>query len=249
MKGKGATRHNKKKSIFTGIDTTRWLKPISIGVTVASIMVAVVLLLLQTANKPVIKIEVVNKSEHVTKDLVATEIAPWFPEGYIYIDIVAIKDKLQELVMVSEVSVEKVWPDTLKIRIEEERPVAIWNGKSMLSEKGDILPLALRDLDLPKLKGADAESKLVMQHFLLFNRWGKRHQLVLGGLQHSSAGWKLEYKNGLQIWLDNNKAMNGLQQLEHVINQFQLSQISRIDMRYEQGFAVAWKSLSNQAQG
>jgi len=248
MKGKGATRQTQKPSLLARLDM-RLLKAASIGVTVVSIMVAVVLLLLQTANKPVNQLVLTNKLEHITYGMVEAEIAPWFPEGYIYIDINAIKDQLQKMVMVSQINVEKVWPNTLNISIEEERPVATWNGKSMLSEKGDILPLALEELELPKLKGADSESKLVMQHFLLFSRWGKRHQLNLVGLQHSSAGWKLEYNAGFQIWLDNNKAMKNLQQLEHVINQFQISQIRRIDMRYEQGFAVDWKQTSDQAQG
>jgi len=248
MKAKGATRQTQKPSLLARLDM-RLLKASSIGVTVVSIMVAVVLLLLQTANKPVDQLVLTNKLDHITSDMIQQEIAPWFPEGYIYIDINAIRDQLQKMVMVSQVSVEKVWPNTLNVNIEEERPVAIWNGKSMLSEKGDILPLALKDLALPKLKGADSESKTVMQHFLLFNRWGKRHQLNLIGLQRSSAGWKLEYDAGLQIWLDSNKAMQGLQKLEHVINQFQLSHIRRIDMRYEQGFAVDWNQDFNQAQG
>lgn len=248
MKGKGATRQKQKKSVLSGININL-LKPISIGVTVLSIMVAVVLLLLQTANKPVNKLELANTLEHVSQKEIEGQIAPWFPEGFMYIDINAIQKKLEDMVLVAEVKVEKVWPDTLKINITEERPVAVWNGKSMLSEKGDILPVALKQLMLPKLNGTDTESKLVMQHFLLFNRWGKRHQLNLLGLHHSSAGWKLEYEQGLHIWLDNNKAMKGLQQLEHVINQFQLPQIKRIDLRYEQGFAVTWKDASNQAQG
>lgn len=249
MKGKGATRHKQKPSVLASLLNARILKPLSIAVTVISIMVAVVLLILQTANKTVDQLQLNEKLVHINQERVLKEISPWFPQGYIYIDVSAIQAQLQDMVMVSQVRVEKVWPETLKITIEEERPVAIWNGKSMLSEKGDILPLALKNLELPKLNGVNEESKLVMQHFLLFNRWGKRHQLSLVGLQHSSAGWKLEYETGLQIWLDHNKAKTGLEQLEHVMNQFNLSQIEKIDMRYEQGFAVAWKQIASQAQG
>ena len=249
MKGKGATRQAAKKSFLTSSNMAGLLKPISIGVTVISILVAVVLLLLQTVNKPIGKLQVNAGLEHITLPMINEQIAPWFPDGYMTLDVNAIKDKLHSMVMVANVSVEKVWPDTLKIHIEEERPVAIWNDKSMLSEKGDILPVALKQLQLPKLNGTSQESKMVMQHFLLFNRWGKRHQIELVAIKHSSAGWLLKYKTGLTIWLDNVTAMNGLQQLDSVIEQFDLTRIKRIDMRYEQGFAVAWKDSMSQAQG
>ncbi|MGR6873421.1 cell division protein FtsQ/DivIB [Pseudomonas sp. HK3] len=249
MKGKGATRQAPKKTFFVTPDMTGLLKPISIGVTVMSILVAVVLLLLQTVNKHVIQLQVNENLEHVTKQMISEQIGQWFPDGYVTLDVNAIKNQLHSMVMVSQVSVEKVWPDTLKVDIEEERPVAIWNDRSMLSENGDILPVALKQLQLPKLNGGSQESKMVMQHFLLFNRWGKRHQIELVGIKHSSAGWLLHYKTGLTIWLGSTTAMNGLQQLDRVIEQFDLARINRIDMRYEQGFAVAWKDSIGQAQG
>ncbi|MGK0445251.1 MAG: cell division protein FtsQ [Bermanella sp.] len=249
MKGKGATRQAPKKALFSGDHFVRWLKPVSVAVTVMSILVAVVLLLLQMANKQVDQLQFENELEHVTAQAIKANISPWFPDGFIYLDVNAIKDQVQSMVMVSQVSVEKVWPDILKVAIVEERPVAIWNDESMLSENGDILPVALKQLKLPRLKGANQESKMVMQHFLLFNRWGKRHQLELVEINHSSAGWQLTYESGLSIWLDNTTAMNGLQQLDSVIDQFNLARVHRIDMRYEQGFAVAWKDSNSQAQG
>jgi cell division protein FtsQ len=249
MRGKGATRQAPKKSFLANANFVRALKPISIGVTVVSILLAVVLLLLQTVNKQVEQLQVNDDLDHVTADMIMQEITPWFPDGFVYLDVNAIQDRLQNMVMVSHVSVEKVWPDILKVNIVEERPVAIWNDESMLSENGDILPVAFKQLKLPRLKGVNQESKMVMQHFLLFNRWGKRHHLELVGIKHSSAGWQLQYKTGLTIWLDNTTAKNGLQQLDSVIEQFDLARIDRIDMRYEQGFAVAWKDSISQAQG
>lgn len=81
----------------------------------------------------------------------------------------------------------------------------------------------------------------MMQHFQLFNHWGKRHSLSLLALNNTASGWQLIYADDFQIWLDSSQAMQGLQQLEDVLHQFDVSRIRRIDMRYEQGFAVAWK--------
>ena len=88
-----------------------------------------------------------------------------------------------------------------------------------------------------------------MQHYLLFNRWCKRHNLNLVGRVKATSGWLIEDQTGLKIWLDGANAMSGLRQLESVIDQFQLMRISSIDMRYEQGFAVAWKQIPDKVQG
>lgn len=233
---KGATPRKKsrtKKNWFT------YVRPVSISVTLLSIVTAVVLLLLQLVNKNIEKLELVASFEHVSELQIKQQIHDVFPAGFISLDVVEVQQRLEKLVMVSSAQVEKIWPDTLKINIAEEAPVAIWNEKSMLNQQGDILPIALKDLQLPMLKGDD--SNMVMQHFLLFKRFAKLHQLNLTALDFSASGWLLEHGNGLKIRLDGSTAMQGLKTLETVMDQFQLANIDSIDMRYEQGFAIAWK--------
>lgn len=248
MKNKGATRHKPMKVKKSNWVDFKYMKSISLAITAVSCVVVVVVLLLHLVNREVTNLKIVTKNIHVSEQDIKAELKGVFPDSYISLDLHAVSEKLLAMVMVADVNIEKVWPDTLNISIFEERPVAIWNGKFMLSQEGEILPLAITDLELPNLQGSD--SQLVMQHFLLFNRWGKRHNLNLKSLSHSSAGWKLSHDNELIMWLDNVNAMGGLKQLERVISQFDIARINQIDLRYEQGFAVAWKpSTDDQGQG
>lgn len=233
---KGATPRKKARK---AINWFAYIKPVSISVSLLSVVAAVVLLLLQLVNKNIEKLELVASFEHVSELQIKQQIRDVFPAGFVSLDVVEVQESLESLVMISSAQVEKIWPDTLKIILTEEAPVAIWNDKSMLNEQGDILPIALKDLMLPSLKGDD--SNMVMQHFLLFKRFAKLHQLNLMALDYSASGWLLEHDNGLKIRLDGSTAMQGLKTLETVMDQFQLARISSIDMRYEQGFAVAWK--------
>lgn len=233
---KGATP---RKKVRIKINWFNYIKPVSISVSLLSIVVAAILLLLQLVNKNIDKLELVASFEHVSELQVKQQIHGVFPAGFISLEVVEIQQRLEQLVMVSSAQVEKVWPDTLKISLTEEAPVAIWNEQSMLNQQGNILPIAFKDLQLPLLKGDD--SNMVMQHFLLFKRFAKLHQLDLIALDYSASGWLLEHNNGLRIRLDGSTAMQGLKTLETVIDQFKLARIASIDMRYEQGFAVAWK--------
>ena len=241
MKAKGAVRNKVKKGRISNVNWMRLLKPVSIATTLICIVLSVTLLLAQLINKDVDRLELVSSLEHVSEKDILTQLEGVFPDGFAYLDVTKISERLLILPMVSNVQVEKVWPSTLKISIQEEKPVAIWNDTRMVSQHGEILPLALTQLQLPRLRGIEGGSRQVMQHFQLFNRWGKRHKLNLVSLNSTASGWQLLYENKLQIWLDSAQAMHGLQQLESVLKQFQLERIQRIDMRYEQGFAVAWK--------
>jgi cell division protein FtsQ len=247
VKSKGATRL--KSSQAMNFSLSKIVKPISIGVTVSSMMFAVVLLVLQVANKEIKLLEVSAPFEYVSEDDIRDKLQGVFPGGYVSLDVEEIHLRLLAMSMVAEVEVEKVWPDTLVIRLQEEQPVAIWNKTSLLSQAGDILPVSVKALSLPKLTGATKDSRMVMQHHLLFNRWCKRHKLNLVGLTKSTSGWLIEEQSGLKIWLDGANAMSGLRQLESVIGQFELARIKSIDMRYEQGFAVAWKTEPAKVQG
>lgn len=233
---KGATPRRKAR---TKINWFRYIKPVSISVSLLSVVAAVILLLLQLVNKNIEKLELVASFEHVSEIQIKQQIHDVFPAGFISLDVAEVQERLEQLVMISSAQVEKIWPDTLKVSVIEEAPVAIWNEKSMLNQQGNILPIALKDLELPLLQGED--SNMVMQHFLLFKRFAKLHQLNLMGLDYSASGWLLEHDNGLKIRLDGSTAMQGLKTLEAVMDQFQLARIASIDMRYEQGFAVAWK--------
>ena len=244
---KGATRV--QQSSGRSIPLIKWAKPISISVTVLSVMVAVTVLILQLANKPIDRLEIQGQLLHVTERHIKEELQGMFPEGFVSLNVDAIKTTLEVLPMVATARVEKTWSGSLLVNIIEEVPVAIWNGNKLLSQKGEILPVAIPSMDLPELTSSEADSRKVMEHFLLFNRWGKRHRLELTALTHSTSGWLLSHGEELKIWLDGANAMKGLKQLESVINQIQLERISRIDMRYEQGFAVAWKHGQAPVQG
>jgi cell division protein FtsQ len=241
MKAKGAILIKKRQSRSMKLDWLGYLKPVSMAVTIACILISTVLLIMQLVNKDITELKIDGPFEHVSKNQIRSELEGVFPAGFITLNIENVVERLLVMPMVSQVEAEKIWPNTLKLTVHEEKPVAIWNQKNMLSQVGEILPLALAQLQLPQLKGRSGESRIVMQHYQLFNHWGKRHELTLQALNSTASGWQLIYENDFQIWLDSAQAMKGLQQLEDVLYQFDVERIQRIDLRYEQGFSVAWK--------
>ena len=106
--------------------------------------------------------------QYLTGDEVKQQISSLFPSGFVSLDVDEVRTTLELLPLVATARVEKSWAGTLIVTVEEEVPVAIWNDGKLLSQNGDVLPVEMRDLNLPELTGDVAGSRKVMEHFLLF---------------------------------------------------------------------------------
>ncbi len=238
---KGATRKKPKRTKLQLVQIRRWVQPIVVAVFACGSMGAAGFLVLEWVNRDITQLKIVAPIAQVSESEIRQQLSTHFPSSFFYLDVIDVREQLKKLPMVREASVKKVWPDTLEITLQEEIPVASWNSDAVLSHAGDILPVTVKDAQLPKLEGAVGNSHTVMKHFHLFSSWGKTHQLELMGLKKNGTDWQLRTKAGIQIWIDQEDALQGLKRLGAVLNRVEIDRVSGIDLRYEQGFAVAWK--------
>lgn len=251
MKGKGATRLQNPKRTINFAAFLPWVKKGFIAVSLCSVLLGGVMLALQWVNKDVEQLQVKAPLVHVKEKHIREQLKQYFPASFFYLDVGDIREQLLAMPMVREASVQKKWPDTLVIELLEEVPVARWNDVTMLSHAGEILPMDVQQLSselvLPDLRGQPEKRQLVMRHYHLFTKWAKAFSLNWVGVQQSLAGWHLTEKSGLEIWLDAEDAISGLKRLGGVLQKLNLENVESIDLRYEQGFAVAWRSLMEPA--
>ena len=248
-KRKGATRSKKKVKLALSPVVIKWVKQTTTGIAILGCLVMLSLGVLQWLNKPVSKLAVVAPMVHLSEGQIKESLRGVFPSSFFYLDVDDVRSALLELPMARQVVVEKVWPDTLKVELQEEVPVARWNGSETLSHDGEVLPVVFAELDLPLLQGKPEDRQMVMHHYHLFNQWGRAYDLSWIGIKYSLAGWQLVGEKGLSVWLDANDALNGLQRLGSIISRLNLANVNSIDLRYEQGFAVSWKPVGlNESQ-
>ncbi len=248
---KGATRVAQTKQPMNWAPAWYWAKRMLLGAGVLSVLAITTLFALQWVNKDVEQLRITAPLVHVTEEDIRQQLAAYFPASFFYLDVADVRESLLAMPMVREASVKKQWPDTLYIELQEEVPVARWNQSEMLSHAGDVLPMSVQELSselvLPSLQGQPAQRQNVMRHYHLFTQWAKAFALNWVGVEQSLAGWRLREKNGLNVWLDSENAMAGLKRLGGVLQKLNLQNVESIDLRYEQGFAVAWRPLTEQA--
>ena len=90
----------------------------------------------------------------------------------LFLDVAKIRERLQQLPLVKEAAVTKLYPDRLLIEIEERQPFALWqcDGKVLIVAAEGVPVAAMRDqrfIHLPLVVGAGANEKLSQYMALL----------------------------------------------------------------------------------
>lgn len=185
--------------------------------------------------------------QYLGKDEVKTALEPLVKTGFFEIDVQTLHNAVSELPWVEDVTVKRVWPDTIDIKIKERKPFVRWGENSLISDKGivftpksiepfgDLMLVSgpeqqhLKVLEIMKgVKTALADQSLELVEFDINNRWS----------------WTLKLANGLEIELGRSDQLKKLQRFLKtlsVIPQEQIDAMAVVDLRYPNGFAVSWK--------
>ncbi len=228
-----------------------WIKPAGIVLLVVSVLGAAAYLLRMALDREISGVEYVASFDYVKQEEVNALIAPYFPATFFQLDVDELRAAVENHVLIRKASVIKNWNGPLIIKWQEELPVARWREHDLLSQEGNILPIEIKDRDLPLLDGPEDQAKEVMAQFQLFSAWAKQHQLSIRGLQKTSVGWHIDVGQGFEIIMGLDDTLEALKRLDRGLQAVMpsIENVSKIDMRYNQGFAVAWKTPVKNSQG
>jgi cell division protein FtsQ len=188
--------------------------------------------------------------QHLDHQEVQTLIEPLVKNGFFAVDIERIKESVMQLPWVAQVIVRRVWPDSVVVAVTEKTPIALWNDTSLLSSAGDLFSPATPTYpaNLPKLAGPAGEQLLMAQYYAKMNT-------ILAPLNFKIARLELTPTMTWSITLDNGMKLNVghkdiLTRLDHFVKVYskivgdRVAEVDYIDLRYPNGMAVRWKSVT-----
>ncbi len=197
-------------------------------------------------SRPVESVRVVGEFNKVSSKALRARVMQVVDGGFFGIDVDAVRAAALSLPFVREVTVRRVWPDSIHIAVVERQAVARWNDEALLEDDGGVFvprgELGHRNLVL--LQGPDGEQEEVLRVYKLL-------QAALGGFGRgirrlrlsARGGWELEFGNGLILVphspLDLEQLQGVVSMLPRLLGE-ELSRVARIDLRYANGFAVRW---------
>ncbi|MFI4918433.1 MAG: cell division protein FtsQ/DivIB [Legionellales bacterium] len=214
-----------------------------------AVLLAGRLLYLYLANVehfPISTIKVAASYQHVTHNELEAVLAKHLNSSFFFLSVTKLQDELNAMNWIDTAVVKRVWPDTLRIKLVEKQPVAIWDNALMTKDGALFNQGAVSsDIDIPRLTGPQDQQLVVLQIHDKLNKILSAYGLNATGLSLSdNQSWMLILGSGIKIYL-------GKKELEARLLRFckaypavfaeKVDQLASVDLRYPRGMAVQWK--------
>lgn len=181
-------------------------------------------------------------------------ILPYLDRGLLALDVAGVREAVEQLPWVATATVRRHWPDTLVIGVVERVAVAHWN-KGLIDEQGELFhpPAETVPAGLPVLEGPADSARLVWQRFRRLQAILAEAGLELAALRlDERRAWSAVLRDGatMQLGVDADDAAaerfaRALPRIKAPAN----AQLARVDLRYPNGFALAWTGAAPQGSG
>ncbi|MGL4448890.1 MAG: cell division protein FtsQ/DivIB [Shewanella sp.] len=160
-------------------------------------------------------------------------------------DVNLVQQALEELPWVYRASVRREWPAKLRIYLQEQQPIAHWNGALWLNAQGEVFTAPKRpELEgLPQLAGPNEMASEVLTAYAQVNELLKINGFTLASLTLTPRhAWHATLANGIVLDLGREDKIARIQRFITVYPLLakQEKPITRVDLRYDTGLAVGW---------
>jgi cell division protein FtsQ len=171
--------------------------------------------------------------------------------GFLNLDVDAVRFALLDEPWVSEVIVKRIWPDSLRVTVIEQIPIAQWSDSRLLNLVGEFFSPESETIPkgLPMLSGPVGSEQNLLDKF---NYMQKKFQTagfnIISLLLNDRRAWSFHLANGIKITLGRSDFE---ERFNRAITLFQttlpgpIEKIESIDMRYTNGLSIRWKNNIN----
>ena len=203
-------------------------------------------LLTDPGRMPLKTIRITGELSHVNRALLQQRVVAAIDGGFFSVDMHKLRDAAKQLAWVDKVSIRRVWPQTLIMNVTEQVPVARWGDQALVNGRGEVFRPETGPLPdgLPQFTGEQGDAPAVVNFYRLARTrlagvGMKVEQLAVEGRRD----WRLELDNGLTLLLSRTQAARSLDRFVTAlpaITDQPGRRPERVDMRYDNGFAVHW---------
>jgi cell division protein FtsQ len=222
-------------------------------------------LLMDQENLPINSVVISGEMPYTKREEILVAMSSLNLGNFFQVDVNDIQSQVSALPWVYSVSVRKKWPNEVKIYVVDQTPVALWNGDFLLNQFGKAFQADTKKLKqaLPQFFGPEGSELLALENFINLNDLLEYRNLVIEELVLSERfSWQLTLNDGVMLNLGREERVKRVQRFMDVYplikthleqqpiqknnRNKQLKQaVDYIDLRYDTGLAVGWKSVAN----
>jgi cell division protein FtsQ len=227
---------------------------------VAAILVAA-MAVMWLARQPFFSIRSISVDGDVTRNSVSTiraNAAPRLAGNFVTMDLHSVRRAFESVPWVRLAVVRRVWPNRLRVQLEEHRPVAIWGSErgaeKLVNSFGEVFEANVGDVEddnLPTLAGPDGSSAHVLAMLGrvdagLAPLGARVEALALSG----RGSWQARLDSGAVVELGRGsdddvlaRAARFVTTVEQVTSRYHRP-LEYADLRHSDGYAVRLKGVS-----
>jgi len=184
--------------------------------------------------------------------------------NFFQVDVNEVQSYVLTLPWVYSVAVRKQWPNELKIYVVDQNPIALWNGNFLINQLGQVFQADIERINhyLPNFFGPEGSELLALENYRDLNALLDYKALKIDELVLSERfSWQLTLDDGVTLNLGREERVERIQRFMDVypiikaqlkakiIAEKQQNQaVDYIDLRYDTGLAVGWKTVESITQ-
>jgi cell division protein FtsQ len=214
-----------------------------------------------TMRLPVFALRAIHVEGEVMRNSVSTiraNAAPRLAGNFFTTDLGHGKRAFESVPWVRQAVVQRVWPNRLRVRLEEHRAVALWSSEGatdrLVNSHGEVFEANLGDVEddsLPSLSGPEGSSPQMLS---MLNRLKPVFERLDAGVQALSlsgrGSWRIELDTGAQVELGRGTEEEVLARTDRFVGT--LTQVTGryqrpleyADLRHHDGYAVRLKGIT-----
>ena len=199
-------------------------------------------------DRAVSHLQVEGAFQHVKPEVVRAAVIEQLGDGFVALDLDVIRNAAERLPWVERARAERIWPADVRVRIWERVPIARWGDKELLSTEAAAFTPAAVDLDpaLPQLSGTAGHEREVMETFKgLSERLGDSPFALVSLSLDPRGEWTARTKGGIDLRLGREKPETKIGTITGPLTRAlgqRLQEVNTVDLRYSNGFSVAWRA-------
>lgn len=203
---------------------------------------------------PIRSVWIAGTLQHIDRAVLEQVINARLEGGFFGVNVDAVRTAVQRLPWVREVSVRRIWPDSLHIAVVERMAAARWGRDQLMEADGTVFsPERGVASELAELEGPPGSALRVLARYrglqrLLAPLEGRIEHLAL----NARGTWRGRLDTGLVMVFEEGLEQARLRQFVKVASKVlrpRLDDVKQVDLRYVNGFAVRWKMQPQQVSG
>lgn len=222
--------------------------------------------LLWAAHRPVFAVRAIKVDGDLAHNSVLTiraNAAPKLAGNFFTMDLAASRRAFESVPWVRQAIVKRVWPNRLRVQLEEHKPAALWSGSAndgetsdqMVNSFGEVFEANLGDVEddaLPALRGPVGSSARMLEMIGRLQPEFAAMDARVVALELSGRGsWRAELDSGAEVELGRGsedevvaRTKSFVATLPEVRTRYAQHPLLYADLRHNDGYAVRLKGVS-----